>query len=294
MTRDHPRLAGSIEPHLYERFQRFKVEGGYHSDSSALNALLKLVFGDSSTDRLSGRVQDLEHQMERLSTDLQKLTQYVYQTPPQPNSTQQPPSTASTLIVPSQPLDENQVYQIWELLAKHHMEDDSHWGYPVSLGEIAQHLKCSVEDLLKFISHTKQKTLKWLPSDYANHPDAENLGCLTFHAPATAHVDPPEVTPIDLTPPDPAQELELEDYDYDIYDYDLSHLPNTQPDHPITQRELSTLTGIPSTTLHVNKSRSDFPDWIQQRSPQGFIYRYSPGDQLFYPVYEDEVITSEE
>lgn len=218
-------------------------------------------------------------------------------------------------------LSEELLYHTWERIATDYMEREDHWGYPVPLLELSQAVQCSLEALLSFLNQTQLQYLKWIPYHHQGLVDVGAItfhspGLARF--PIDDWVDeledtlaednpdsyphllqdlPPEEAISDPTDqPDPDERPEsvqdtidpesfqpkVSDYDYDIYDYDLSCLPNTPPAGPLTQRQLSEITGIPTTTLHVHKTQPDFPEWIRQRSPQGFVYRYCEEEQLFY------------
>jgi hypothetical protein len=275
------KLTGYLSPELYQWFQEFKEAGGFTSDSEALSALMQkaqqtLILSNETTstqarlDRLEARIEDLSH-------ELLQVKQWL-QAPPQGDL---PPSPAVTSALrQGQPLDSQRLYQMWAHLAETQMGSDAITGHPVEIHTLAVALDVQLEQLLAFLSESSIDELHLIPGEKQNYQIGESCAwSLTFH--------PQEPPPPASTAQDPLlnplRHLQ-EPLDYDLFDYDLTHLPNHQPQEPLTQRQLSEITGIPTHTLQTNKSRQDFPLWIQQRSPQGFAYRYSEDENLFYPL----------
>ncbi|NJK65052.1 MAG: hypothetical protein HC921_22175 [Synechococcaceae cyanobacterium SM2_3_1] len=191
------------------------------------------------------------------------------------------PEAPSALGQGQQPLNAEHIYQMWAHLAETQMGSDATTGHPIEIHTLAVALDVPLEQLLAFLSETSIEELHLIPGEKQNYQIGESCAwSLTFHPQEPASPTPP-------APKDPLRNALLhlqEPLDYDLFDYDLTHLPNHQPQEPLTQRQLSEITGIPTQTLQTNKSRQDFPNWIQQRSPQGFTYRYSEDDNLFYPM----------
>ncbi len=276
------KLTGYLPPELYQWFQHFKEAGGFTSDSEALSALMQkaqqAVSLSSEQISTQARLDALETQVQDLSRELFHLKQWL-QTPPPPDLPASP-VTPSALGQGQQPLQAERLYQVWSHLAETQMGSEAITGHPVEIHTLAVALDVPLEQLLAFLSETSMEGLHLIPGEKQNYQIGESCAwSLTFH-PQEPFPAPPPVQ-------DPLLNALLhlqEPLDYDLFDYDLTRLPSLQPQEPLTQRQLSEITGIPTHTLQTNKSRQDFPSWIQQRSPQGFAYRYSEDDNLFYPL----------